>query len=52
MLTMIGRNIDILDRMVREMLDMSAMTSGNFSVKQNTLLLRRPYLECGQRFFG
>ncbi|MDQ7027494.1 MAG: PAS domain-containing sensor histidine kinase [Anaerolineae bacterium] len=39
MLTMIGRNIDILDRMVREMLDMSAMTSGNFSVKQNTLLL-------------
>jgi signal transduction histidine kinase len=39
MLTMIGRNIDILDRMVREMLDMSAMTSGNFRVKHDELLL-------------
>lgn len=39
MLTMISRNIDVLDRMVREMLDMSAMTSGNFSVKQDQLNL-------------
>lgn len=37
MLEMIGRNIDILDRMVREMLDLSAMTSGNFRVRQDEL---------------
>ena len=39
MLTMIGRNIDILDRMVREMLDLSAMTSGNFRVRQDDLMI-------------
>lgn len=39
MLQMIGRNIDILDRMVREMLDLSAMTSGNFRVRQDELVL-------------
>lgn len=32
MLEIVGNNIDMLDRMVTEMLDMSAMTSGNFSV--------------------
>jgi two-component system phosphate regulon sensor histidine kinase PhoR len=32
MLEMIGRNIDILDRMVTELLDMSAMTSENFRI--------------------
>lgn len=39
MLEMIGRNIDILDRMVTEMLDMSAMTSGEFQIKQETVIL-------------
>lgn len=37
MLEMIGRNIDILDRMVSEMLDMSAMTSGNFQVEHEAI---------------
>ncbi|MCA9912651.1 MAG: HAMP domain-containing histidine kinase [Anaerolineae bacterium] len=32
MLEMVGRNIDILDRMVTEMLDMSALTSSNFRI--------------------
>lgn len=32
MLEIIGSNIDILDRMVIEMLDMSAMTSGEFQI--------------------
>ena len=39
MLTMISRNIDVLDRMVREMIDMSAMTSGNFAVRGQPLVL-------------
>jgi two-component system, OmpR family, sensor histidine kinase VicK len=39
MLEMIGRNIDILDRMVTEMLDMSAMTSGEFQVKNEAVAL-------------
>jgi signal transduction histidine kinase len=39
MLEMIGRNIDILDRMVSEMLDMSAMTSGSFHVRFDPLSL-------------
>ncbi len=32
MLEMVGRNIDILDRMVTEMLDMSALTSSDFRI--------------------
>jgi signal transduction histidine kinase len=39
MLEIIGNNIDILDRMVIEMLDMSAMTSGEFQVKKETVIL-------------
>jgi len=39
MLEMIGRNIDILDRMVTEMLDMSAMTSGDFRIRHEPLLI-------------
>lgn len=41
MLTMISRNIDILDRMVRELLDMSAMTSGDFHVQKEPLSLEK-----------
>ncbi|MGB7338458.1 MAG: ATP-binding protein [Phototrophicaceae bacterium] len=39
MLEMIGKNVDILDRLVTEMLDMSAMTSGDFQVKRESLVL-------------
>lgn len=39
MLEMIGRNIDILDRMVTEMLDMSAMTSENFRILPEPIAL-------------
>lgn len=37
MLDMISQNIDILDRMVREMIDMSSMTSGDFSIQKKPL---------------
>jgi two-component system, OmpR family, sensor histidine kinase ResE len=39
MLEMISRNVDILDRMVSEMLDMTAMTSGHFQVRADPLNL-------------
>jgi signal transduction histidine kinase len=39
MLEMISRNVDILDRMVQEMLDLSAMTSGDFQVKKDDITL-------------
>lgn len=39
MLEMIGRNIDILDRMVTELLDMSAMTSENFRIRPEPIPL-------------
>lgn len=39
MLEMISKNVDILDRLVREMLDMSAMTSGNFQVMHEEIQL-------------
>ncbi|MEM9951477.1 MAG: HAMP domain-containing sensor histidine kinase [Chloroflexota bacterium] len=39
MLEMIGRNVDVLDRLITEMLDMSAMTSGDFQIKQDQVLL-------------
>jgi two-component system sensor histidine kinase ResE len=39
MLEIVGNNIDLLDRMVTEMLDMSAMTSGNFSVLHEPISL-------------
>ena len=37
MLEMISRNVDILDRMVSDMLEMSAMTSGNFTIERNSV---------------
>lgn len=39
MLELISRNIDILDRMVNEMIDISAMSSGAFSIRQDELTL-------------
>jgi signal transduction histidine kinase len=39
MLEIVGNNIDLLDRMVTEMLDMSAMTSGNLSVLHEPIAL-------------
>lgn len=35
MVEMIGRNVDVLDRMVVELLDISEMTAGTFEVRQN-----------------
>lgn len=37
MLEMIGKNVDILDRLVTEMLDMSAMTSGRLPLQYEAL---------------
>ncbi len=48
MLEMIGKNVDILDRLVTEMLDMSAMTAGDFQVKREELLLEELVLEVVQ----
>lgn len=45
MLEMIGKNVDILDRLVTEMLDMSAMTSGNFQIKPESLILEEVVLD-------
>lgn len=39
MLEMIGRNVDLLDRMITEMLELSAMTSGDFRVQRKPLAL-------------
>jgi PAS domain S-box-containing protein len=39
MLEMISRNVDILDRMVQEMLDLSAMTGGDFQVQKEAMTL-------------
>lgn len=39
MLEMIGRNIDILDRMVNEMIDISAMSSGILDLRMQSVLL-------------
>jgi signal transduction histidine kinase len=39
MLEIVGNNIDLLDRMVTEMLDMSAMTSGNLTVLHEPIAL-------------
>ncbi|MEM6284648.1 MAG: HAMP domain-containing sensor histidine kinase, partial [Chloroflexota bacterium] len=35
MLEMIGRNVDVLDRMIVELLDISEMTAGTFQIRQN-----------------
>jgi signal transduction histidine kinase len=37
MVEMIGRNVDVLDRMVVELLDISEMTAGTFEVRQNSV---------------
>jgi len=37
MVEMIGRNVDVLDRMVVELLDISEMTAGTFEVRQNNI---------------
>lgn len=39
MLELIGNNVDILDRLVTEMLDMSAMTSGQLQLQYETIML-------------
>jgi PAS domain S-box-containing protein len=39
MLELMSRNIDILDRMVNEMIDISAMSSGAFTIQQDMLYL-------------
>lgn len=39
MLEMLSRNIDILDRMVRELLDVSEISTGNFEIRQDPLHL-------------
>ncbi|MGJ3238405.1 MAG: sensor histidine kinase [Anaerolineae bacterium] len=50
MLEMISKNVDILDRLVTEMLDMSAMTSGEFNIKHESLMLEDLVLEVVQDF--
>lgn len=45
MLEMIGKNVDILDRLVTEMLDMSAMTSGDFQIKREEIILEEIVLD-------
>ncbi|GAB5490398.1 MAG: hypothetical protein Phog2KO_06130 [Phototrophicaceae bacterium] len=45
MLEMIGKNVDILDRLVTEMLDMSAMTSGNFQIQREEISLEELVLD-------
>lgn len=45
MLNMIGKNVDILDRLVTEMLDMSAMTGGDFQITREQLLLEELVLQ-------
>lgn len=35
MLEMIGRNVDVLDRMIVELLDISEMTAGTFEIRRN-----------------
>ncbi|MEL6269296.1 MAG: HAMP domain-containing sensor histidine kinase [Chloroflexota bacterium] len=37
MLQMIGRNVDVLDRMIVELLDISEMTAGTFQIRQNAV---------------
>lgn len=37
MLEMIGRNVDVLDRMVVELLDISEMTAGTFEIRQQEI---------------
>jgi len=37
MLQMIGRNVDVLDRMIVELLDISEMTAGTFHIRQNSV---------------
>lgn len=37
MVEMIGRNVDVLDRMIVELLDISEMTAGTFEVRQDTV---------------
>lgn len=45
MLEMIGKNVDILDRLVTEMIDMSAMNSGNFQINSEELILEELVLD-------
>ena len=45
MLELISKNVDILDRLVTEMLDMSAMTSGDFQIKREELILEELVLD-------
>lgn len=37
MLEMIGRNVDVLDRMIVELLDISEMTAGSFQIRQESV---------------
>ncbi|MFZ4813562.1 MAG: sensor histidine kinase [Phototrophicaceae bacterium] len=39
MLELIGRNVDILDRMIVELLDISEMTAGSFQIRQDVIEL-------------
>ena len=41
MLELIGRNVDVLDRMIIELLDISEMTSGAFDVRQDVVNLEK-----------
>ena len=41
MLEMIGRNVDVLDRMIVELLDISEITSGTFEVRQDVVNLEK-----------
>jgi len=50
MLEMIGRNVDVLDRMVNEMIDLAAMTSGAFQVAREPLALDALLGELYQEF--
>lgn len=50
MLEMIGRNVDVLDRMVNEMIDLAALTSGAFQARRDLLALDELLSDLYQEF--
>jgi signal transduction histidine kinase len=50
MLELISRNVDILDRMVNEMIDISAMSSGTFEIRGDTIYLESLLYDIAEEF--
>ncbi len=50
MLELISRNVDVLDRMVNEMIDISAMSSGQFEVRHEAIDLERLLIDLVDEF--